>query len=1645
MKKQLTRLLSMALTVATLCSLAVLSMPIGAAAAYIDHRAIDFSSEEAFETNSYVYKHVPTDTQPDAYTGGMYSFSEVNSAMQIHYRKTANQPNYRLMFGFDQGHPLGADYKYMVVVYAAETDASYRMALWNSPKYGNEIVIAENGADTNGAWIVSEPFDISASTTGQSVLTRFMGSHNTLSIKSDDTDARFYIKELRFFKTSADAKAYYAGVSFLPLQTEVSDAASKFPRSAKTIDKKIVSFRDEDSFLDSGSFYNHTVSTAEPDPNTGGVYAFSAEKEALKLEYSENAKYAPYRVMTHLTRAKLTTEYKYFVVVYSVKSTANYSMELWNGGHWGENTVIARDAPSTGGAWKVSDAFDISIESAADKSVLTRWSKGSFNYLTIKTADKNAEIYIKEFGFFKSKEDAELYYSEVDLEQDPSAYVLTEEELKYGPEPETLPEPVIIDFSAAAVDLSQNVATVKFGASRVKLDDGKYAMKLTYSPSKSLSAYRMFPAFNSEDALSNFHRYVRVTYMTTETAVANLAISDASQANARTLTGNIAVSGGKWVTTNAVNISETDIVAGLNDGYICFLTSSCVNENAEIYIREIAFFATEEEAYAYYGDEYVKETVVEHSELIFGDDGNAAYLNGDTYGVHTENAEDSTLDISYAEKTNIAGTSYLAKIKFAPTFGGYKASSRFVRILYKAQNPDGAENVILRLRNDKSGADYVDFDRNVQNTDGYVLTDTKEISADMADRFASKMHNSIYFLTTVPGGLYKVKAVYFFNTEDEANAFTAPLDNYGLTINGNDISSYKIVVSAEASAKEVEAANTLATNIKKLTGTSLPVVTDDTVATAYELIVGDTTRPESDYYYGENGIYTSGNEALGAYSMKMDGAKVIFASNIPYSAPQMVDAWCSAYLDKGTAVDGKVALDSTALVSGTTKNLTAYSWAVNENIENPEVFYEDFSADNGYFTEESGEDGWKVQNGAYVATNANDALSYVHVYERNVRYEAKLTVTDVQPDADVALVLRRSSEHAYVKAGYDFGKSVWYIEERSGEDFRPLRREVTYGFTPGVTCEIGLSVDGSNAIMTVNGELMMMCEDFLVHVTPGQIGLYADGCTVSVDEVTAYLLSGEGTIWRDVIHTKLPDNVYREGGTVVEMKDGSLNYVHSSGTAFKSLDNGKTWQRTETWTTTTSYPNIFRLANGELMKIGTEAVDGVSSIVSFTSADEGKTWVQGGVITTRVYHAQASMSAGYMNDKLSQTESGRVFYCQNYQDQKSVAMNGYIQVFCEFYYSDDNGKTWTKSETDSFEIENNGTMGYFGECKIIETADGLRMYNSWSDYKYVAYSDSYDGGVTWGPLQFDYTLPTGRASMQLVRDDYSDTMSYYMLLVYNNTGRSRLSLFHSGDGKSWEFLGDVWRWESEYKNDGSLIAHIVDPFIKVTEDYIICGSGLSERTGSVELEGGTQFHQAQRQHIYSIKKASLPEASIPTSFTDVSAAASYSSAIAYVSNAGLFRGTSETTFSPATTMTRSMFVTVLGRLDGADVSKYTTPTFADVLAGQWYTSYVEWAAANGVVNGIGNGLYGIEQDVTVEQVCVMLARYNGNKSAEASGKTIADFTDSAAVSSWAADAVKWAVENGVYAGQGSKLAPTAPASRSLVATMFYNYVNVFGK
>lgn len=156
-------------------------------------------------------------------------------------------------------------------------------------------------------------------------------------------------------------------------------------------------------------------------------------------------------------------------------------------------------------------------------------------------------------------------------------------------------------------------------------------------------------------------------------------------------------------------------------------------------------------------------------------------------------------------------------------------------------------------------------------------------------------------------------------------------------------------------------------------------------------------------------------------------------------------------------------------------------------------------------------------------------------------------------------------------------------------------------------------------------------------------------------------------------------------------------------------------------------------------------------------------------------------------------------------------------------------------------------------------------------------------------------------------------------------------------------------------------------------------------------------------------------------YTDVVKDSWYEAGVTFVTEMGLFQGVGDGLFAPELNMTRAMFMTVLARLDGQDTGSGDT----------WYVKGLDWAVANGISDG------------TREQMVAMLYHYA--RAAKAEGDLTA-FVDADKVSAWAADTMTWAVGQGILFGKdGRRLDPQGPATRAEVAAIFQRFVELENK
>lgn len=153
-------------------------------------------------------------------------------------------------------------------------------------------------------------------------------------------------------------------------------------------------------------------------------------------------------------------------------------------------------------------------------------------------------------------------------------------------------------------------------------------------------------------------------------------------------------------------------------------------------------------------------------------------------------------------------------------------------------------------------------------------------------------------------------------------------------------------------------------------------------------------------------------------------------------------------------------------------------------------------------------------------------------------------------------------------------------------------------------------------------------------------------------------------------------------------------------------------------------------------------------------------------------------------------------------------------------------------------------------------------------------------------------------------------------------------------------------------------------------------------------------------------------------FVDVIGSEWFADAVQFVSERKYFNGVSDDEFAPDESMTRGMFVTVLGRLAGVDRSEYTRDKFPDVQFDDWYYTYVTWAAENGITDGYPDGSFHPNDPVNREQIAVMLNRYLISMDIEldTNPNAAAAYTDEDAVSQWARAGVSLMRETAIFTG-----------------------------
>ncbi|MBQ7161864.1 MAG: S-layer homology domain-containing protein [Clostridia bacterium] len=182
-------------------------------------------------------------------------------------------------------------------------------------------------------------------------------------------------------------------------------------------------------------------------------------------------------------------------------------------------------------------------------------------------------------------------------------------------------------------------------------------------------------------------------------------------------------------------------------------------------------------------------------------------------------------------------------------------------------------------------------------------------------------------------------------------------------------------------------------------------------------------------------------------------------------------------------------------------------------------------------------------------------------------------------------------------------------------------------------------------------------------------------------------------------------------------------------------------------------------------------------------------------------------------------------------------------------------------------------------------------------------------------------------------------------------------------------------------------------------------------------------------------------------FSDIPSESWYSVPVYICHYNGIVSGMGDGVFAPKRMLRRSEFVTMLAAFAKADTYAYGDPHFEDVPAGKWYAKPVMWAYSKGYAAGVSESLFAPNRYVSREMLVQMLYSYARKNGKDVSGRAdLSGYSDLGSVSGWARNAVSWAVDAGMIAGTSKDtLSPQKPATRAEASVILVKFARFCGE
>jgi len=222
------------------------------------------------------------------------------------------------------------------------------------------------------------------------------------------------------------------------------------------------------------------------------------------------------------------------------------------------------------------------------------------------------------------------------------------------------------------------------------------------------------------------------------------------------------------------------------------------------------------------------------------------------------------------------------------------------------------------------------------------------------------------------------------------------------------------------------------------------------------------------------------------------------------------------------------------------------------------------------------------------------------------------------------------------------------------------------------------------------------------------------------------------------------------------------------------------------------------------------------------------------------------------------------------------------------------------------------------------------------------------------------------------------------------------------------------------------------------EDGVVTGVTAGEATITVTTSNG----KSAACKVMVTKKA--PDAQLP--FVDVDSGSWFIEPVEFVYKRGIMTGLDTNHFGPSVEVSRAQMAVILHRLEGEPAVGYNSTAFKDVADGMFYTNAAMWAKETGVIAGYDNGNFGPADNITREQMSVILFRYAQYKGFDTTAiDNLSKFPDRNKVSNFAKEGISWAVGIGLITGDQGNISPQGNAERAQAAAILQRFMTKYGE